>query len=139
MVDKGGNLYGTLTEEAESKSHGLVYRLSPGEGKWTAKTLYSFKGGTDGAGPFAGVVFDAAGNIYGTTEYGGVSGDGTVFELVAPAGKGHTYTEKILWSFDSTDGDHPEGSLILDGAGNLYGTTSAGGSDGSGVVFEVTP
>ncbi len=63
VVDKGGNLYGTLTEEAESKSHGLVYRLSPGEGKWTAKTLYSFKGGTDGAGPFAGVVFDAAGNI----------------------------------------------------------------------------
>jgi uncharacterized repeat protein (TIGR03803 family) len=140
VVDKGGHLYGTTTPlGSKSKSHGLVYKLSPGVGKWTAKTLYSFKGGTDGASPYAGVVFDAAGNIYGTTSIGGASGEGTVFELVAPVGKGHTYSEKILWSFDSTDGDQPCGSLILDGSGNLYGTTFGGGSKGAGVVFEVTP
>ncbi len=139
VVDDGGHLYGTTTAVGKSKSHGLVYKLSPGVEEWTKKTLYSFKGGADGAGPYAGVVFDAAGNIYGTTSTGGASGHGTVFELVAPVGKGHAYTEKILWSFDSTDGDQPYGSLILDGAGNLYGTTPAGGSHGSGVVFEVTP
>jgi uncharacterized repeat protein (TIGR03803 family) len=91
-------------------------------------------------------VFDAAGNIYGTTAGGGPSNAGTVFELVAPVGKGsHQYREKVLWSFNGTDGSGPFGSLILDSAGNLYGVTPFGANSGCtndtgcGVVFEVTP
>ena len=83
-------------------------------------------------------MLDASGNIYGTTTDGGQYGLGTVFGLVAPVGEG-PYTEKILWSFNGTDGADPLGDLILDSAGNLYGTTFRGGSSGAGVVFEVTP
>jgi uncharacterized repeat protein (TIGR03803 family) len=103
-----------------------------------------FKGGsTDGSGPAAGIVFDSAANIYGTTSAGGSSsacsfGCGIVFELVAPIGKG-SYTEKALWNFNKRNGQWPFGSLILDSAGNLYGTTDFGGSQGEGVVFKVTP
>jgi uncharacterized repeat protein (TIGR03803 family) len=64
---------------------------------------------------------------------------GTVFELVAPVGTGKSYKEKILWIFNNTDGKQPYGSLVLDSAGNFYGTTSNGGSSGYGVVFELTP
>jgi len=142
--DNAGNIYGT-SYYGGSKNYGTVYELSPGKkGKWTEKTLYSFKGGTkDGREPAAGVVLDADGNIYGTTFYGGKfgggGGDGTVFELVAPVGKG-SYKKKILWNFNFTDGYEPLGnSLILDG-GNLYGTaTWTGGTNGYGVAFEVIP
>jgi hypothetical protein len=120
-----------------------VYKLSPvkkgkNKGKWTERILHSFKGGKDGNGPWAGIVFNAAGNIYGTTPGGGQFGDGTVYELEAQVGKGW-YKEKVLWSFNSTNGLTPFGSLILDSAGNLYGTTAYGGSKWYGVVFEVTP
>ena len=86
--------------------------------------------------PWAGIVFDAAGNIYGTTVNGGKYGRGTVFELVAARG---VYPEKILRNFNDKDGANPYDSLIVDGAGNLYGTTQSGGSIGAGVAFEVTP
>jgi uncharacterized repeat protein (TIGR03803 family) len=89
--------------------------------------------------PLAGIVFDATGNIYGTTFAGGKPFDGTVFELVAPVGTSKVYKEKVLWSFNGTDGSGPVSSLILDSAGNLYGTTANGGSNDYGVVFEVTP
>jgi uncharacterized repeat protein (TIGR03803 family) len=138
VLDNAGNLYGsTLTGGATKK--GTIYELSPGEsGAWTEKILYSFKGGKkDGSDPWAGIVFDAAGNIYGTTQTGGAYGDGTVFELVAPVGTG-SYKEKLLWSFNGTDGQVPFGSLVPDSAGNLYGTTYGGGSTGYGVVFEAT-
>jgi uncharacterized repeat protein (TIGR03803 family) len=137
VLDTAGNLYGTTTESANNE--GTVYELSPGKkGKWTETTLYSFDGGSGGAiQPWAGIVFDAAGNIYGTTVAGGSSDDGTVFELVDPVGTG-SYTEKILWSFNGTDGSGPVDSLILDTAGNLFGTTTGGGPSGYGVVFEVT-
>jgi len=138
VLDKSGNLYGT-TYFGGAKNYGTVYELSPRKkGKWTEKILHSFKSGKDGANPFAGIVFDSAGNIYGTTQGGGKFSAGTVFELVAPVGKG-SYKEKVLWSFNGTDGNFPDGSPILDSAGNLYGTTDIGGSNGDGVVFEVTP
>jgi uncharacterized repeat protein (TIGR03803 family) len=138
VLDQAGNLYGT-TFYGGAKGYGTVYKLSRGmTGKWVEKVLYSFQSGIDGSDPWAGIVFDPSGNIYGTTARGGSSGAGTVFELVAPVGTG-SYKEKVLWSFNGTDGNQPLGSLILDSAGNLYGTTNAGGSKYSGVVFEVRP
>ncbi|MFY9645383.1 MAG: choice-of-anchor tandem repeat GloVer-containing protein [Terriglobales bacterium] len=143
VLDNAGNLYGT-TQEGGAKNLGTVYELRPGKkGKWTQKILYSFKGGKkDGSGPWAGPVLDAFGNIYGTTLAGGLNGppgDGTVFELVAPLGKG-SYKERVLSDFNVQDGYLPYGSLTLDSAGNLYGTTYYGGHCCySGVVFEVTP
>ena len=141
VLDKAGNLYGT-TQYGGSNNYGTVYKLRPitkgkNKGKWTESILYSFKGGTDGNGPWGGVVFDAGGKIYGTTPGGGQYSDGTVYELAAQVGKG--YKEQVLWSFNFTDGDAPYGSLTLDSTGNLYGTTFQGGSRDEGVVFEVIP
>lgn len=147
VLDQAGNLYGT-TIGGGAKGYGTVYKLKRGKlGKWSKTILYAFKGSpTDGESPVGGVVLDAAGNIYGTTFYGGstgsgkrrINGDGTVFELVPPVGTG-SYQEKFLWSFTGADGENPYASVILDSGGNLYGTTSEGGSNGWGVVFEVTP
>jgi uncharacterized repeat protein (TIGR03803 family) len=141
VLDQAGNLYGTTYYGGAGKQ-GVVYELSPGEnGKWEYKVLHAFKGSLagDGSYPSAGIVFDKAGNIYGTTTNGGTSGYGTVFEIVAPVRPGEAHKEKVLWSFNNTDGLEPTGNLILDSAGNLYGTTTGGGSSGAGVVFEVTP
>ena len=152
VLDKAGNLYGTTVlggaHGVPAQSGGTVYELSPGKnGKWTEKILYSFKGlvggvDQDGREPCAGILFDASGNIYGTTAAGGMYADyGTVFELLAGSHK-----EKVLWNFNGADGSQPFASLILDGAGNLYGTTYQGGQSGDcpygqgcGVVFEVNP
>jgi len=129
VLDQDGNLYGT--------SGGLVFKLIRGKnGKWKERGLYYFKGYKSGA-PTTAIVFDASGNIYGTTASGGQYGNGTVFELVAPVGPG-SYQGKVLWSFNNADGNLPWDSLILDSTGNLYGTTYRGGSSGYGVVFEVT-
>src|ERR1700733_11483865 len=145
--DEAGNIYGT-TVNGGTKNLGTVYKLSPviegkKKGTWAEKILYTFKGGKNAEYPEAGIVFDKAGNIYGTTSHGGkdhvvYDGAGTVYELVAPK-----YTEKVLWSFNVIDGYQAVGGLTLDG-GNFYGTTWVGGSsgscpDGCGVVFEVTP
>jgi uncharacterized repeat protein (TIGR03803 family) len=147
VLDEAGNLYGT-TVNGGSKNAGTVYKLIPSKkGKWKEKVLYSFKGKQDSASPWGGVVLDGAGNIYGTTTYAdnACQCDGTVFELAAPVGGVGAYKEKVLWSFDRASfGYNPLGSLILDSAGNLYGTAEYGGADAyggpdSGVVFEVTP
>ncbi|MGP0098288.1 MAG: choice-of-anchor tandem repeat GloVer-containing protein [Terriglobales bacterium] len=101
--------------------------------------LHSFGGGKekkDGGNPYAGIVFDANGKIHGTTNGGGKLNDGTVFEL-AQTGQGW-YREKILWSFNGTDGLWPRSAPVLDREGNLYGTTVFGGLNNDGVVFEVT-
>lgn len=136
VLDHAGNLYGT-TLGGGSKNNGTVYELSRGANGWKEKILHSFEGGSkDGGDSFAGIVFDAAGNIYGTAEFGGNSLTGTVYELLAPVGKGGCQ-EKILWKFDTTDGYEPVDSLIVDSAGNLYGTTPGGGSNGYGTVFKM--
>ena len=143
IFDGAGNLYGT-TSGGGTSQYGTVFELTPAAGgTWTEKVLWSFGSGTDGATPYAGLIFDPAGNLYGTTLQGGTHGGtgrgGTVFELTPAAGG--TWTEKVLWSFDSgTDGANPVADLIFDGAGNLYGTTSDGGTYGyRGTVFELTP
>ncbi|MFZ0687743.1 MAG: choice-of-anchor tandem repeat GloVer-containing protein [Terriglobales bacterium] len=140
VFDTSGNLYGT-TYSGGVAQNGTVFKLTPDKkGAWTETILHSFQGGKegDGSNPFAGILLDKAGNVYGTTIAGGEYEAGTVFELVAPI-RTAGYTEKILWSFDKTDGFLPYGSLILDAAGNLYGTGAGGGVNDYGVVFEVTP
>jgi uncharacterized repeat protein (TIGR03803 family) len=135
-ADAAGNLYGTTQLGGAYRSGcagygcGTVFELSPSAGaKWTETVLYSFTGGDDGSQPYAGLIFDTAGNLYGTTGYGGDFGQGTVFEL-APEADG-TWTETVLHGFAPTDGS-PLDSLIFDAAGNLYGTTV-------GTVFELSP
>jgi uncharacterized repeat protein (TIGR03803 family) len=135
VLDQAGNLYG-VTHSGGAKDYGTIYKLTPEKkGLWTEKILHSFQGPADIT---AGVVLDAAGNLYGTTNFGGKFGPGTVFELVAPV-DGEGYKKKVLWNFNGADGYDPVDSLILDSAGHLYGTTWGGGSEGGGVVFEVVP
>jgi uncharacterized repeat protein (TIGR03803 family) len=132
-----GALYSTAAYGG-TKGAGVVYRLAPnGSGGWTHDILYNFSNGADGGYPFSTLIFDGAGNIYGTALNGGNTGNGVVFEL-SPGGS--SYTETTLHSFDSaTDGVEPRTGVILDAAGNLYGTTESGGSIGYGAVFEVSP
>lgn len=141
IFDAAGNLYGT-TQIGGAHSQGTVFELMPRTGGgWTSKVLHTFNdNGKDGQVPYAGVVFDTAGNLYGTTTGGGAGGHGTVFELMPGTGGG--WTEKILHSFNTApnkDGYTPYGGVILDSAGNLYGTTATGGVYIRGTVFELMP
>jgi len=120
----------------------VVLMLVPGSWAAEYKALHKFKGGKDGASPQAGLIFDPAGNLYGTTYAGGRSslcdgGCGTVFKLTSNGGG--SWTKSVLHSFHYTDGSAPSASLILDAAGNLYGTTAGGGIYGMGTVFQLTP
>lgn len=136
LLDAAGNLYGTTDYGGTNGGYGTVFKVSA-KGKLTL--LHSFAGMPDGQNPYARLIRDAAGNFYGTTFYGGTLGYGTVFKI-DPAGK-----LTILHSFnDSPDGANPIAGLILDKAGNLYGTTSQGGDlncgfSGCGTIFKVTP
>jgi uncharacterized repeat protein (TIGR03803 family) len=134
IMDKSGNLYGTTYSGGVSKA-GTVFMVTRG-GK--EKVLHSFAGGADGASPVAGLTMDNAGNLYGTTTAGGSSGNGTVFKLAVPTVAGGAWKESILYSFGTgTDGTIPVAGVTLDAAGNLYGTTSAGGTYGYGTVFQL--
>jgi uncharacterized repeat protein (TIGR03803 family) len=141
IFDSAGNLFGTTTNGGLYYK-GSVFELSPnGDGTWSETDLHSFnQDGKDGYNPEAGVIFDPAGNLYGTTFNGGASDEGTVFELI-PNGDG-SWTENLLHSFvpNRKDGYWPQCSLVLDPAGNLYGTTELGGSNGGyGIVFRLSP
>lgn len=113
-----------------------MFELTPTQvGEWDFKTLYAFQGAPDGVFPYGAVLFDTAGNIYGTTYYGGTNGLGTVYRL-SRAGGGQ-WSETVLYSFKSgTDGNSSISNLVADAAGNLYGTTSEGGL-GSGTIFKL--
>jgi uncharacterized repeat protein (TIGR03803 family) len=143
IFDAAGNLYGTTSEGGDFSRYGdgVVFELSPNQGGgWTEKVLHQFGAkASDGVQPRAGLVFDTAGNLYGTTSGGGSHGYGTVFELIPAAGGG--WTEKVLHSFNSNgkDGYEPEASLIVDRSGNLYGTTLWGGQYNYGTVFQLIP
>jgi uncharacterized repeat protein (TIGR03803 family) len=137
IFDKAGNLYGTTFFRGRG-GNGVVFELSPAaDGSWSETILHSFaNNGKDGLQPVGGLIFDASGNLYGTTTAGGTLGLGSVFEL-QPA-SGGIWTEKVIYSFGLVaDGDTPTGSLVLDGSGNLYGTTALGGVNGTGTVFEL--
>ena len=131
-LDAQGNLYGTTTQGGVLPDvGGTVFKLTP---SGVETVLYSFTGGADGGEPLAGPILDASGNLYGTTHIGGTNSEGTVFEVSASG------NETVLHSFGSTgDGLFPDGGLVFDKKGNLYGTTSEGGSFGAGTVFAVTP
>ncbi len=157
VSDEAGNLYGT-TEYGGVNNSGTVFELSPGsDGNWTEVVLYNFCTNIgnglclDGQYPVAGLIFDEAGNLYSTTTSGGAGSCGglcgVVFELAPPPFPGGTRTETVLYSFcagsntDCQDGAEPASQLIFDASGNLYGTTSAGGTGngGHGTVFELSP
>jgi uncharacterized repeat protein (TIGR03803 family) len=142
--DQAGNLYGTTLNE-NGKGFGNVYELSPSNGGWTETIVHNFTfSNGDGIFPgYGGVVFDQAGNLYGMTSGGGDLscapgyGCGVVFKLT-PSGSG--WTESGLYSFENgSDGAYPEGGVIFDTSGNLYGATTSGGSGGGGTVFELSP
>src|SRR5579862_5400485 len=137
IADSSGNLYGTAS--SAGGGGGMVFELSPvAGGGWSEKILYSFmENGKDGVLPLAGLIFDSAGNLYGTTDLGGAYNYGTVFEL-RPSSDG-TWKEGVLHSFNSNgkDGTYPNSSLVLDASGNLYGGTPNGGAHGGGIVFEL--
>ena len=149
IADEAGNLYGTTSAGGDRTSCaaefiegcGTVFQLTP---SGVLTVLHSFTGGSDGGDPTAGLIADAAGNLYGTTLEGGTTGScnrpygcGTVFQLT-PSG-----TLTVLHSFTGSDGASPEAGLLADAAGNLYGTTHSGGAgtscvQGCGTVFELT-
>jgi uncharacterized repeat protein (TIGR03803 family) len=115
-----------------------LFGITPRALAQTTAVLHSFSNnGKDGYNPWANLVFDSSGNLYGTTAFGGASSCGTAFELSPLAGGG--WTEKILRAFNNTDGCSPYGGLVLDAAGNLYGTTRDGGNYGNGTAYELTP
>jgi len=141
MVDRMGSLYGTTLfggAHGSGTSGGTVFQLTANGSGWDESVLHSFRtNGVDGRVPYAGLIFDKGGNLYGTASEGGAYNDGTVFKLT-PDGKGG-WTERVLHAFAGTDGQVPYASLIFDTAGNLYGTTYQGGEYGYGVVFKLAP
>ncbi len=148
-LDKAGNLYGTTYQGGPNCGVGYgcgsVYELIRGNGTWTVRDLHNFQGGpNDGYHPFGWMAVDAAGNVYGSTIFGGYPwggcqecGEGTVFELEPTVGTGK-YKEKVLQNFDGQDGFWPYSGSILDTAGNLYSTSQYGGMHSAGLVYELT-
>lgn len=155
--DSKGNLFGVTQfgggygscDSPYFQHCGTIFELSPPKqkgGGWTEKVLYSFKGGRDGANPNGGLIFDKKAAIYGTTAVGGNAickgdgfvGCGTAFELQPPSRNGGPWIEKILHRFkNGPDGGGPNGNLILDARGFLYGTAGGGGTHLDGVVFRL--
>jgi len=141
VIDSSGNVYGTTELGGNSTDCGTVFKVTPGG----AETVFYSFSGPDGCSPgeiFSsvsnsepGLVMDAKGSLYGTTAQGGANGVGTVFKLTASG------TETVLHSFanDGTDGYEPNGGLALDSEGNLYGSTSAGGTSVFGIIFKIAP
>jgi uncharacterized repeat protein (TIGR03803 family) len=145
IFDGAGNLYGTTAAGGSGACEGgcgIVFELSPiTGGGWSEKVLYTFAGGEDGIEPTSSLVFDASGNLYGTTVSGGVHRYGTVFQL-KPGANG-SWSERVLHNFAASakDGSSPECNLVFDAEGNLYGTTDHGGAYNfyGGMIFELTP
>jgi len=140
VFDSVGNLYGTASLGGDFNA-GIVFELSPqSDGTWTQTVLHSFANNTsDGGTPFCSLTFDAAGNLYGTTYYGGTFNAGTVWKLSPQTGG--AWTETIVHNFvnGKRDGQNPYAGVTIDASGNLVGTTYVGGPYRNGVVFEIKP
>jgi uncharacterized repeat protein (TIGR03803 family) len=132
--DAAGNLYGT-TSLGGAYGYGTIFQLMPGS-TWTEDILHSFQNQNDGATPYAGLVSDAAGNLYGAATDGGVNGGGAVFELAPSVGN---WTFSVLTSLPGWGISGPFRDLVLDSSGNIYGTTHCDGSHRAGTIFELTP
>jgi len=142
-MDGAGNLYGTTIiggrHACGIETCGTLFRLArQPNGHWKETVLHDFKGGKGGYHPVGGVVMDATGTLYGTTQLGGTACDcGTVYKLVPnPDG---TWTYTVMHRFGGDDGAFPSANLAFDTQGNLYGTTMFGGANAGGVVFMLTP
>ncbi|HEX4159600.1 MAG TPA: choice-of-anchor tandem repeat GloVer-containing protein [Rhizomicrobium sp.] len=140
VLDKTGNAYG-VTQNGGGDGWGSIYELSASGGSWTETILYTFQGGSDGGAPYSGMIFDKAGNLYGTATARGAQGCGqgcgTVYEL-SPSQSGWTY--KVIYTFTGgNDGGQPTAGLVLDESGNLYGAAESFGANGGGTIFELSP
>jgi len=143
-LDQAGNLYGTTLKGGNGGGFGTVFKLSRGtDGRWKETILYDFPTLKDGAGPEGGLAIDKAGNLYGTSGGGtgpcGGGGCGVVFKMTPPKSGSGKWTYSVLHRFTGPDGALPVAGPTPDTKGNLFGTTSTGGANGSGVVFEITP
>lgn len=140
LVDSSGNFFG-VTSGGGAFDNGTVFELSPASGGgWTETVLYNFTGGTDGAGPNGRLIQDAAGNLYGTAQWGGNQSKGAVFQLVRPSTTGDPWTENTIYGFPNVaDGQNPVGGFVMDAAGNLFGEAYQGGSCNRGTIFELSP
>ena len=140
VFDGSGNLYGTtegsLCEPPPYYACGTVFELTHSGSGWVKSNLYTFQGGSDGYHPAAELIVDSSGNLYGTTSSGGLGGGGTVFMLTPSQG---SWTFSTIYSFTGTEYGGPGGNLLMDAAGNLYGTTIRDGAYGNGAVFKLTP
>ena len=152
-IDGNGNLYGTTNQGGSEKGScppandgcGNVFQMSRSKSGWTLRPLYLFLGGNDGQGPYGRVAIGADGKLYGTTIEGGnqtcPSGCGTVFSLMPSTGcqsGSCAWSESVLYRFQgNSDGFYPTGDLALDSSGNVYGTTTQGGADGPGTIYEL--
>jgi uncharacterized repeat protein (TIGR03803 family) len=133
VFDSAGNAYGTAI--SGGAGYGTIYELSPSQSGWTANILYSFDN-VGGASPYAPLVLDSVGNLYGTAIYGGAAGCGTVFELAKVAGG---WQFQVLYEFTGgLDSAHPQSGLVFDKSGNLFGTTAGGTPGGHGAIFELS-
>ena len=133
--DQAGNIYGT-TVNGGSAGWGTIYSLTPSTGGWTQELLYQAQDDGDGQYPWGGVVFDQAGNLYGVFSSGGPHGYGAVYELT-PSGSGWSESTVHAFRFLNDDGAIPQGRLVFDDAGNMYGTT-VHNAGGGGTAFELT-
>jgi uncharacterized repeat protein (TIGR03803 family) len=147
--DSSGSLYSSTLSGGSDETGGTVFELS--SGSWAFQLLYTFTETPNGSGgpELSDLVFDRAGNVYGTTHFGGAGGMGSVFKLTPTMG-GYTYTSLHDFCVDGSgacsDGVFPSGTLVMDSSGNLYGTTQLGGSNAGfcyggacGVIFKITP
>lgn len=139
-LDGAGNVYGMADEGGQYKA-GTLYELTPSpNGGWVRTVIHQFAAdGVDGGFPYDNPTIDESGNLFGTTRGGGPDTEGIVFEF-SPNGNG-TYSSKILQSFtrNGPAGGRPYGGIVLDSAGNLYGSTSTGPETGVGTAYEITP
>ena len=140
-ANSSGQLFGTGSVGGLHDA-GAIFRLTPppkGKTAWKAENIFNF-GGRTGGGPATTLAIDSAGNFYGALNDGGANGQGEIFELSPPADGGADWSEQILHSFGGQgDGEHLNDAMILDKAGNVYGTTFDGGAYNFGIAYELSP